>query len=1049
MIKRPFCGVLTGLFLLLFASGVFGATKIYLPHETRTESQLHGSQTFSPSSLKSKLALTSREELKLLRKRTDRKNDTHLRYNQLFNGIPVWGHHIIVAQDQSGNVMSLHGTKVSDIADDIDITALQPSGLTAQDALRRMKERYILRSGRVEQIWMFKNEVAQKIIYVDNTSRARICYAISFFSDVQRGGFPSRPVIIIDAGTGEIIREFDALTYAGGVGPGGNKKTGKYRYGHDFPAFAVAESGSQCIMNTFKVKTWNMNHSASSPTVHAFDCYENTFKEINGGFCPLNDAHFFGGIVYDMYDYWFNITPLPFQQVLGVHYGNNFENAFWDGSEAIFGDGASYFYPLVGLNVVSHEISHGFTEQNSDLIYDGQSGGINEAFSDMAGEAAEYYLQGSNDFMVGSDIWKGPGSFRYMDDPPRDGWSIDSANDYYEGMQVHQSSGVFNKAFYKLATTPGWNTRMAFEVFVKANQYYWEPSTNFVQGAEGAYDAAINLGYPAQDVEKAFEAVQIFISAQQKPIADFTYATELLTADFTDKSTCNGCNIIAWHWEFGDGTESSQQHPTHTYAAGGTYAVALSVTDSNGQTDTASRSLQLTEDLPGPTAAFSFTANGLAVSFIDQSTVPGASIVGWHWEFGDGTESSQQHPTHTYAAGGTYAVALSVTDSNGQTDTASRSLTVSEASADYCESAGRIYFYQWITKVVVGEFSNSSAASGYSDFTSDVIEVQKATPYALRLSSAPPGSPYPKYWRIWADLNQDGDFDDAGEKLFEGSGSNDPTGTISVPVTALEGDTRLRVSMGLYNYPNPCGDFVSGEVEDYTLKISEGVPGPTEPVAAFDYSADGLTVSFIDQSTVPGASIVGWHWEFGDGTESSQQHPTHTYAAGGTYAVALSVTDSNGQTDTASRSLTVSEASADYCESASRIYFYQWITKVAVGEFSNSSDASGYSDFTSDVIEVQKETPYALRLSSAPPGTPYPKYWRIWADLNQDGDFDDAGEKLFEGSGSNDPTGTISVPVTALEGDTRLRVSMGLYNYPNPCGDFVSGEVEDYTLYVQ
>ena len=64
------------------------------------------------------------------------------------------------------------------------------------------------------------------------------------------------------------------------------------------------------------------------------------------------------------------------------------------------GDGYLTFYPLTGLDVVSHEISHGFTEYNSNLIYSGQSGGINESFSDMAGEASKYYVRGSNDYMA-------------------------------------------------------------------------------------------------------------------------------------------------------------------------------------------------------------------------------------------------------------------------------------------------------------------------------------------------------------------------------------------------------------------------------------------------------------------------------------------------------------------------------------------------------------------------------------------------------------------------------------------------------------------------
>ncbi|EIL90074.1 M4 family metallopeptidase, partial [Rhodanobacter spathiphylli] len=137
--------------------------------------------------------------------------------------------------------------------------------------------------------------------------------------------------------------------------------------------------------------------------------------------------------------------PLNMQLVMKVHYKSNYENAFWDGSAMYFGDGASTFYPLVSLDVTSHEISHGYTEQNSGLEYSGQSGGMNEAYSDIAGEAAEFYDRGSADFLVGADIVKtsaGIGdALRYMCNPTQDGGSIDNAADYYNGLDVHYSSG--------------------------------------------------------------------------------------------------------------------------------------------------------------------------------------------------------------------------------------------------------------------------------------------------------------------------------------------------------------------------------------------------------------------------------------------------------------------------------------------------------------------------------------------------------------------------------------------------------------------------------
>ena len=210
-----------------------------------------------------------------------------------------------------------------------------------------------------------------------------------------------------------------------------------------------------------------------------------------------------------MYSDWLNTAPLTFQLQMRVHYGRNYQNAFWNGTSMTFGDGAGTFYPLVSLDVSAHEVSHGFTEQNSGLVYSGKSGGLNEAFSDMAGEAAEFYMTGTNDWMVGEQIFKGTGALRYMDDPTLDGISIGHQSDYYNGMDVHYSSGVYNKAFYLLATTAGWDTQEAFEVYARANMLYWTANTDWDTAGDGVMDAACDLGYSVSDVQASLSAVGI------------------------------------------------------------------------------------------------------------------------------------------------------------------------------------------------------------------------------------------------------------------------------------------------------------------------------------------------------------------------------------------------------------------------------------------------------------------------------------------------------------------------------------------------------------
>ncbi|WP_093134870.1 M4 family metallopeptidase [Pseudoxanthomonas sp. GM95] len=449
--------------------------------------------------------LDPRSTLKLIKTTKDKRGAQHYRYQQVYNGIPVFGEQVIVSEDKSGAVRTLFGRRIDGLASEIPLTAT--SRVTGPQALSAAKTATLGKQALTKKI---QREKSEQMIYVDSAGKAHVSYVVSFFADAPTGGSPTRPVVIIDAQTGKVLKQWDALAHAEtGTGPGGNAKTGQYEYGTDFGYLDVATSGTTCTFNNTNVKTINLNGSTSGSTAFSYTCPRNTVKTINGAYSPLNDAHYFGSVVFDMFNDYVGQAPLTFQLEMRVHYSSSYENAFWDGTGMTFGDGGSTFYPLVALDVSSHEIAHGYTEQNSNLTYDGQSGGINEAFSDMAGEAAEYFMNGSNDFDVGAQIFKGTGALRYMDNPTADGSSIDDASDYYDGLDVHYSSGVYNKAFYTLAKTSGWTTKTAFQTFAKANSDYWTSSTDYDTGACGVETAAEDLGFDAADVTAAFAAVGV------------------------------------------------------------------------------------------------------------------------------------------------------------------------------------------------------------------------------------------------------------------------------------------------------------------------------------------------------------------------------------------------------------------------------------------------------------------------------------------------------------------------------------------------------------
>ncbi len=457
------------------------------------------------------LNLDSDSTLQVLTTSKDADGTTHYRYQQMFRGIPVWGEHVVVSDDARGNAKTLFGRAVGGLASEIPMRAPLISSSSALNIAKGAALGLQVASMRTE------NESSRQMIFVDDNDRAHLSYVVSFFADKLKGASePTRPFVIIDAQNGQILKQWDGLTTANiGTGPGGNSKTGQYTWGSGgrYGYLDVAQSGTTCTMNNTNVKSVNLNGSTgSSTTAYSYTCPNNTFKAINGAYSPINDAHYFGGVIQNMYSAYTGGKALTFQLIMRVHYGSSYENAFWNGSSMSFGDGATTFYPLVSIDVAGHEVSHGYTEQNSNLTYSGQSGGMNEAYSDMGGEATEYYWKGSNDFLVGPEIFKGSGSLRYMANPPQDGSSIDNAANYTSSMDVHYSSGVYNKAFWKLATTSGWSTPNAFKVFARANALYWTPSSTFNSGACGVETAATDLGLTKASVTAAFTSVGVSCS---------------------------------------------------------------------------------------------------------------------------------------------------------------------------------------------------------------------------------------------------------------------------------------------------------------------------------------------------------------------------------------------------------------------------------------------------------------------------------------------------------------------------------------------------------
>ncbi|ASU23710.1 hemagglutinin [Vibrio qinghaiensis] len=440
-----------------------------------------------------------------------------VRYQQMYHGLPVFNTSVVATQTEKG-IDLVYGMMAQQI--DADMTSISPQ-VEQKKAMNIALAHYQQQNpSLLAGDLTIENEQAKLMVRLDENQTAQMVYLVDFFVATNE---PARPFFFIDAMSGEVLETWEGLNHAEatGTGPGGNQKTGFYQYGTDFPTFLINKVGTTCSMVNSAVKTVDMKHATSGGSTFSYPCTDasnyNDYKTVNGAYSPLNDAHYFGKVVFDMYKDWMNTTPLTFQLTMRVHYGSNYENAFWNGSSMTFGDGQNTFYPLVDINVSAHEVSHGFTEQNSGLVYKNMSGGMNEAFSDIAGEAAEFYMKGSVDWIVGSDIFKSSGGLRYFDQPSKDGRSIDHASQYYNGLNVHYSSGVFNRAYYLLANKANWSVRKGFEVFTVANQLYWTANSTFDQGGCGVAKAAQDLGYNKADVVDAFNQVGVNASCGVVP----------------------------------------------------------------------------------------------------------------------------------------------------------------------------------------------------------------------------------------------------------------------------------------------------------------------------------------------------------------------------------------------------------------------------------------------------------------------------------------------------------------------------------------------------
>jgi len=210
-----------------------------------------------------------------------------------------------------------------------------------------------------------------------------------------------------------------------------------------------------------------------------------------------------------------------------VHYGTNYVNAFWDGKQMTYGDGDNVVAgPLVSIDVAGHEMSHGVTSATANLTYSGESGGLNEATSDILGTMVEFYSNNASDpgdYWIGEEIMKDRPALRYMDKPSKDGNSPDCYSSGIGNLDVHYSSGVANHFVYLASegsgakvigglqhnsptcngsTITGIGHDKVGKIWYRALTTYMTSGTTYAQARTATLNAATDL-YGASSTERA------------------------------------------------------------------------------------------------------------------------------------------------------------------------------------------------------------------------------------------------------------------------------------------------------------------------------------------------------------------------------------------------------------------------------------------------------------------------------------------------------------------------------------------------------------------
>ncbi|WP_416873072.1 M4 family metallopeptidase [Kitasatospora sp. SC0581] len=464
------------------------------------------------------LKLGDKEQLVAKDAAVDKDGTRHLRFERTYAGLPVIGGDLVVHQKADGSVKSVDKAVAARIALP-NTTPKIAADQAATQVTAGVKATIGARADADESPLTEVHQAGKAELVVWATDgNPRLAYRTTV--EGQRAdGTPSRQILVTDAADGRVLATHETIETAAGTGNGifvGQVPLATTQSGSNYQLKDAGRGGQS---------TSDLNNGTDG-TGSLFANTSNSFGDgtVNNRESAAVDAQFGAATTWDFYKSTFGRNGIRNDGVGAlsrVHYGSNYVNAFWDDSCFCmsYGDGSNNTAPLTEIDVAGHEMSHGVTAATANLNYAGESGGLNEATSDIMGTMVEWYANlPSNppNYWIGELInLNGNGTpLRYMDQPSKDGGSADYWDANVGNLDVHYSSGVANHFFYLLSEGSGAKTINGFsynsptydnstlagigrdkaaQIWYRALTTYFTSTTDYAGARAGTLSAAADL----------------------------------------------------------------------------------------------------------------------------------------------------------------------------------------------------------------------------------------------------------------------------------------------------------------------------------------------------------------------------------------------------------------------------------------------------------------------------------------------------------------------------------------------------------------------------